>query len=51
MNAPVNDVVIGSISNLPEFINKNPAVKTRIGKSDTSIKRYLKKLQDQNLIE
>ena len=51
-NGPVN----GPVNELFEIIKNNPgikkpAIKARIGKGVTTIKRYLKLLLEQNLIE
>lgn len=60
VNGPVNDPVNGPINSpindLFEIIKNNPgiqkpAIKAHIGKGDTTIKRYLKQLLEQNLIE
>ena len=56
VNGPVNDPVNGPVKDLLEIIKNNPgiqkpAIKARIGKGDTTIKRYLKQLLEQNLIE
>ena len=55
-NGPVNGPVNGTVNNLLEIINNNPgiqkpAIKALIGKGDTTIKRYLKQLLEQGLIE
>ena len=48
VNGPVNDL-LEIIKNNPGI--QKPAIKTHIGKGDTTIKRYLKQLLEQNLIE
>ena len=55
-DGPVNGPVNGPINDLLEIIKNNPgiqkpAIKAHIGKGDTTIKRYLKQLVEQNLIE
>ena len=56
VNKPVNDPVKGVLKDVLEIIKNNPgiqkpAIKAHIGKGDTTIKRYLKQLLEQNLIE
>ena len=48
VNGPVNDL-LGIIKNNPGI--QKPAIKALIGKGDTTIKRYLKQLLEQDLIE